>query len=86
MFATRVKSLLKRAREEIAAKRFAEALVSVQDALDYEPENLNALLFKALACQNLNQWEESESTLLKIVTLNPELLSAYQVNQLKFIL
>ncbi|ORZ39909.1 hypothetical protein BCR44DRAFT_28701 [Catenaria anguillulae PL171] len=53
MFAARVKSQLKVAKDRLQAKRYQDALVAASDVLDYEPENTTALLFKAAALQNL---------------------------------
>ncbi|KAJ3361754.1 Superkiller protein 3 [Allomyces arbusculus] len=78
MFAARVKTLLKKTRDALGAKDYAAAYDTVNDLLGYEPANLNALLFKALAAQNLEKYDESEVALNTVLETNPELVSAWQ--------
>ncbi|KAJ3360566.1 Superkiller protein 3 [Allomyces javanicus] len=78
MFAARVKTLLKKTRDALGAKDYAAAYDTVNDLLGYEPANLNALLFKALAAQNLEKYDESEEALNTVLETNPDLVSAWQ--------
>ncbi|KNE59722.1 hypothetical protein AMAG_05186 [Allomyces macrogynus ATCC 38327] len=78
MFAARVKTLLKKTRDALGAKDYATAYDTVNDLLGYEPANLNALLFKALAAQNLEKYDESEEALNTVLETNPDLVSAWQ--------
>ncbi|KNE71770.1 hypothetical protein AMAG_16074 [Allomyces macrogynus ATCC 38327] len=78
MFAARVKTLLKKTRDALGAKDYAAAYDTVSDLLGYEPANLNALLFKALAAQNLEKYDESEEALNTVLETNPDLVSAWQ--------
>ncbi|KAI9188041.1 Superkiller protein 3 [Blastocladiella emersonii ATCC 22665] len=78
MFAARVKSQLKKAREELGAKRYEAALEALDDVLYYEPDNVNGLMFKAAATQNLDRFAESRAALERVLELNPALAAAWQ--------
>ncbi|KAL7750051.1 Superkiller protein 3 [Sorochytrium milnesiophthora] len=72
------KALLKQARECLVRKQYEDALDVVQRVLDAEPDNVNALLFRASACQNLNRFDESERALLTAVRAQEDNVLAWQ--------
>jgi superkiller protein 3 len=76
-----VKVRLKNAREAIDKKDYEKALSECSIALNFEPENYHAMVFLAVAQQNLEQSDKAKETLYKAIALNPTSPIAHQVKE-----
>jgi superkiller protein 3 len=76
-----VKVRLKNAREAIDKKDYEKTLSECTIALNFEPENYHALVFLAVAQQNLEQSDKAVETLHKAIGLNPSNPIAHQVKE-----
>lgn len=72
------KGRLKASRDAIQAKDWERAEAEAKEALDYEADNYNALVFRALALLHLKRYDESEKAYQLATKLQPKQLLAWQ--------
>lgn len=65
------KAELKQARQLIAKEQYADALQVLDLVLEYEDDNLAALLMKGVALQRLERYDESLKTINSLLKLDP---------------
>ena len=73
-----LKTQLKSARDSIASKNYEYAESTCIDILEQNPDNYNALVFLAVAQQNLEQIEKSIKSYKTAIELSPSNPLAYQ--------
>jgi superkiller protein 3 len=77
--AQRAKTLLKSARDAIAAKEFDKALRDAQDVLQHDAANYNAMIFAGLALDKLKCVNESAAMYRRAIDAQPTQILAWQV-------
>jgi superkiller protein 3 len=73
-----VKGKLKASRDAIQSKDWEKAETEAKGALEFEADNYNALVFRALALLNLNRFDESEKDYQLATKAQPKQLLAWQ--------
>jgi superkiller protein 3 len=78
MSSSSVKGKLKASRDAIQAKDWERAEVEAKQALEFEADNYNALVFRALALLHLKRFDESEKAYQLATKAQPKQLLAWQ--------
>ncbi|KAK0529946.1 Superkiller protein 3 [Tilletia horrida] len=73
-----VKAKLKSSRDAIKNEHWQQAEDDAKTVLEYEPDNYNAVVFRALALLKLNKYDDSEAAYRKATELQPDTVLAWQ--------
>ncbi|KAI3654462.1 hypothetical protein MP228_001181 [Amoeboaphelidium protococcarum] len=74
----KLKTVLKKAKDALTVKDYKEARSQAEEAMRMDTTNYQAIVFYALACDNLNLDKDSEEFYQKAIKLQPEFPVAWQ--------